>query len=148
MRTFLPEGPVVGLPVQQVVLANADVNAFDAFVNQLAESPPESPPDVLPPLELADDALEEAIPPGLPWAVQVAAKGPKAAKAAAMNAMEALEPLEALEEPLDVIPAQDFEDEEEPPIFVGNLVRPRRRFGGPLPVSKNLDIRPFFEAPL
>ena len=135
MRTFLPEGPVVGLPVQQEVLADADVNAFDAFVNQLAESPP----DVLPPLEVAE---EEAMPLGLPWAVQVAAKGPKAAKAAAMNA------LEALDEPLDVIPAQDFEDDEEPPIFVGNLVRPRRRFGGPLPVSKNLDIRPFFEAPL
>jgi hypothetical protein len=137
MRTFLPEGPVVGLPVPDDVLAEADVNLFDAFLNQLAEQSPESPPDVLPPLELAPED-EEAMPVynGLPWAVQVAAKGPKAAKAAAMN------------EALDVIPAQDFEEEEEPPIFVGNLVRPRRRFAGPLPVSKNLDIRPFFEAPL
>lgn len=134
MRKFLPEGPVIAFPIQQQVLAAADVNAFDAFLNQLAEQPtPESPPDVLPPLELAPD--DEA-PAGLPWAVQVAAKGPKAAKAAAMD------------EVLDVIPAQDFEDEEEPPIFVGNLVRPRRRFAGPLPVSRNLDIRPFFEAPL
>lgn len=144
MRTFMDEedGEVpVGLPVLPEVIPGA----FDAFLNDGLEAVPAGP--LGPIVPMAPNVQ-------LPWNVQVAVKGPKAAKAAAIAAAEeelAEEEIpeeegpEEEEQPVyNVIPAQDFEDEEAPPPVVDNLLRPRRRYQGPLPVAKNLDIRGLF----